>query len=167
MPKPEVSASVGYRNVPEEIRTLDTLARRHYVDVFTAAVTPPSGISLQHWFHAVLSDGPAWVRVCVPVAQRAVLRLRLEPVASPNHPIGWTTAGRGDNWIRLEAASWLITAHIVCNVHDGKTSMATFVRYERWPAALLWPLVSISHRKVARTLLRCAVRRSASEPVSV
>jgi hypothetical protein len=162
-----VSSIVGYRNLPEEVRSLDTLAGPDYADVFTAAVIPPSGMSLQHWFHAMFPVAPAWVRVGVPFAQRVVLRLRLEPRSAPDHPAGWAIADCGDNWIRLEAASWLMTAHIVGKVDEGTTSVATFVRYERWPAAILWPLVAIGHRKVARTLMRHAIRRSAPKAVSV
>ena len=70
---------------------------------------------------------------------------------------GWKIAARGDNWIRLETASWFITAHAVVHVDDRHVSLALFIRYDRPVAALVWPPVSIMHRRAVPTMLRQAL----------
>src|SRR5207247_1749306 len=67
---------------------------------------------------------------------------------------GWKIADRGDRWIRSEAGSWFMTAHIVVQVDDGQLSVATFVRYDRPIAALVWPPLSAGHRLAMPGLLR-------------
>lgn len=42
---------------------------------------------------------------------------------------------------------------------EGRVSFATFVRYDRPMAALVWPAVSIIHRRAVPDLLRYAVKR--------
>lgn len=51
-----------------------------------------------------------------------------------------------------------MTAHIVSQVDEGRRSLATFVRYDRRIAALVWPPVSILHCWVGLLILRRAVR---------
>jgi hypothetical protein len=105
-----------------------------------------------------LEDAPVLVRLIVPFAQRVVLGLRLEPRSSPDHPLGWKIADRGDGWVRIEAASWFMTAHLVAKIDGRQVSAATFVRYDRRIAALVWPPVSTLHRQVGVFLIRRALR---------
>src|SRR5438046_179620 len=89
---------------------------------------------------------------------RVLCGLRLERRPSPGYVGGWKIADRGDRWIRSEAASWFMTAHIVVQVDDGQLSVATFVRYDRPIAALVWPPLSAGHRLAMPGLLRKTVR---------
>jgi hypothetical protein len=70
---------------------------------------------------------------------------------------GWTITGRAEDWIRLEAASWFMTANAVVKVDDGRVSAALFVRYDLPIAAVIWPPVSVMHRRAMPTLLRQAL----------
>jgi hypothetical protein len=153
-----VATVLWQRDAPEVIRSLDTLASPDYVDIFTATAPEATDTSLEQWVRAVLHRLPARMRRLVPLAHRFLLGLRLEPRPSPDHLLGWTIAARGENWLRIEAASWFMTAHCVFHVDDGQASLATFVRYDRRLAALVWPPVSIIHRQVGLTLMRHAVR---------
>jgi hypothetical protein len=54
--------------------------------------------------------------------------------------------------------SWFLTGHVVMHVDEGQLSLASFIRYDRWPAACVWPPVSLIHRQVALTLVRSAIR---------
>jgi hypothetical protein len=72
---------------------------------------------------------------------------------------GWKIADRGDSWIRVEASSWFMTANIVFQIDEGRVSFATFIRYDRPVAALVWTPVSIIHRAIAPDFLRAAVKR--------
>jgi hypothetical protein len=83
------------------------------------------------------------------------------PGGSPDHVQGWRIAGRGDDWIRLETASSVMTAHAVIHLEDGRLSLALFLRYERAIAALIWAPVSLMHRRGVPPMLRQALRAAA------
>jgi hypothetical protein len=146
------------RDAPEVIRSLDTLASPDYVDIFTATATEATDASPEQLVRAVLERVPVGMRRFVPLAHRFLLGLRLEPRPSPDHLLGWKIADRGVSWLRIEAASWFMTAHCVSHVDQGQVSLATFVRYDRRLAGLVWPPVSIIHRQVGLALMRHAVR---------
>ncbi len=152
-----MSTVVGYRNIPEAIRSLSTLASPDYADLYTATAIQPREMSLEQWAHAVFQGAPLLVRLVVAFVQRVLLGLRLEPRSSPEHPFGWKITDRGENWGRLEAASWFLTAQIVGKVDEDQVSVAVFVRYDRPIAALIWPPLSVAHRRVVRILVRRAV----------
>jgi hypothetical protein len=146
------------REVPEAIRFLDTLTDVNYADIVTAAVSETSSRTPEQWVRAMFEGVPHGLLFFVPFVQRAALGLRLEPRASPDHILGWKIADRGDNWVRLEAASWFLTGHVLVHVDRGQLSFATFVRYDRPLAALVWPPVSLIHRQVALSLMHSAAR---------
>ena len=58
----------------------------------------------------------------------------------------------------MEAHSWLLTGHVVLQASDQQLAMATFVRYHRQLAAMVWPPISLIHREVALAIMRSAVR---------
>jgi hypothetical protein len=60
--------------------------------------------------------------------------------------------------MRIEAASWFMTGHVVMHIDEGRLSFASFIRYDRWLAKLVWPPVSLIHRQVALALVRSAAR---------
>jgi hypothetical protein len=153
-----VSSVRWHRNVPGAIRSLDTLADPDYADIVTATVSETQSRAPEQWVHAMLKGVPRGLLFFVPLVQRVALGLRLELGPSPDHLLGWKIADRGDNWLRIEAASWFLTAHVVLHVDDGQLSCASFIRYDRPPAALVWPPVSLIHRQVALALVRSAAR---------
>jgi hypothetical protein len=145
------------RDVPEPIRSLGGLADPDYRDVFTATADEASEKPAEDWARTALERVmPGYVRVGVFVAQRLLLGLRLGPRRSSDYIAGWKIADRGDSWIRIEAASWMMTASMVLNVDEARLSLATFFHYDRRIAALVWPPISIAHRKVGLTLMRRA-----------
>jgi hypothetical protein len=150
-----VLSVVGLTNIPEAIRCLDTLASPDYVDLFTAATSGATDKSAEAWARAALEDTPTGRSA--PVLWRR-LGLRLGPTPSPDYVQGWKIADRGDDWIRIEAASWFMTAHAVIQVDDGRVSIALFLRYDRPIAALIWPPVSVMHRRAVPIMLRQALK---------
>jgi hypothetical protein len=107
---------------------------------------------------AALSGLPRWLFVFGPSVQRVFLGLRLKLRPSPDHLLGWEIAERGENWMRIEAASWFLTGHVVMHIDEGRISFASFVRYDRPLARIVWPPVSLIHRQVALSLVRSATR---------
>jgi hypothetical protein len=142
-------------HVPEAIRSLGALASPDYVDLFTVTTDGTAGGSPEQWARAGLEDAAGLAGQFV---WRVLCGLRLERQPSPDHIAGWRIADRGDSWIRLEAASWFMTARIVLQVGDGQVSVATFIRYDQPLAALLWPALSVVHRQAMPGLLRHMVR---------
>ena len=124
-----------------------------YVDVSVLPADDATDWSPEEWARAVLEEGPS-VRRFGFIPWRVMLGLRLGPWPSPDHVHGWTIAGRGDDWLRLETASWLMTCHAVVHVADGQVSAALFVRYDNPVAALWWSLLSNVHRRAMPVILR-------------
>lgn len=113
------------RTVPEPIGSLDTLVEPNYTDIVTAAVSEASSRTAEQWLRAMFDGVPRALLCFVPFIQRVALGLRLERQASPDHVLGWKIANRGDRWVRLEAASWLLTGHVLVYVDHGRLSFAT------------------------------------------
>ena len=150
---------VGLTNIPEAIRCLDTLTSPDYVDLFTANTLEATNKSAEEWARALLEDTPTGRSA--PVLWR-LLGLRLGPTPSMEHVQGWRIADHGPNWVRIEATSWFMSAHAVVKVDDGQVSLALFVRYDQPMAALIWPPVSVMHRRGVPVMLREALRAHGS-----
>jgi hypothetical protein len=146
------------RDVPEAICSLGALADADYADIVTATIEEDSSRTPEALIKAGLSGVPRGLLVLVPLIQRVVLGLRLELRPSPDRVLGWRIAEREENWIRIEADSWFLTGHVVMRADRGRLSFATFIRYDRWLAAFVWPPISLIHRQVALALVRGAVR---------
>jgi hypothetical protein len=154
------------REVPEAIRSLGALANADYADIVTATINEPPSGTLAQLIQAALGGVPRGLLFFTPFVQRVFLGLRLELRPSPDRLLGWKIADRGENWMRIEAASWLLTGHVVMHLDEGKISFASFVRYDRRLAAFVWPPVSLIHRQVALALVRSAIERSDQDPAS-
>jgi hypothetical protein len=151
-------ASVRWtREVPDAIRSLGALANADYADVVTAPIDG-APVEPEWMIQAALKGVPRGLLVLVPLVQRAVLGLRLQLRPSADHLLGWKIAERSESWIRIEAASWFLTGHVVMHADEGRMSFASFIRYDRRLAALVWPPVSLIHRQVALALVRSAIR---------
>ena len=146
------------REVPEGIRSLGALADADYADIVTAPIDDTSGRTPEQLIQAALNDLPRGLLVLIPFVQRVFLGLRLKLRPSPERLLGWEIADRGENWIRIEAASWFLTGHVVMHADEGQLSFSSFIRYDRWLAALVWPPISLIHRQVALALVRGAIR---------
>ncbi len=154
-----VMGVVGLTNVPEAIRCRDPLVDPDYVDLFTATTSEATTRSAEEWARVALEETPTGRSA--PLVWRR-LGLRLGPTSSPDHVQGWRIAARGDDWIRLETASWFMTAHAVIQVDDGHVSMALFLRYDQPIGAVIWPPVSVMHRRAVPVMLRQALKAHAS-----
>ena len=146
-------AIVQEREVPAHITAAGAMDRPDYVDLFTVVAGHTAGRSQEEWARTALSGAG----VGGQILWRIVLGLRLEP--SPDAIGGWTIGDRTPTWIRLEADSWLLRAHVVFSLDDERLSVATIIRYERPFAALVWSLASVVHRRAMPYLLSRAVAK--------
>jgi hypothetical protein len=150
-----VSSLVGAHDVPDAVRALSTLAEPDYIDLFTVATPLATDKSAEEWARAVLEQTPLARQNARVLWQ--LMGLRLGPPQSPDHVQGWKIAARGDDWLRLETASWYLTAQAVCLVEDGQVSISLSLRYDRSVAAPVWALVSGPHQRAVPVMLRQAV----------
>jgi hypothetical protein len=145
---------VGLGDIPETLRSHDTLASPDYVDVFTATASGVTDRSPEEWARAVLEETPTG-RSARALWQS--LGLRLGPTPSAEHVQGLKIAARGDDWIRLETASWFMTAHGILHIDDRQLSLALFIRYDHPIASLAWMPESAMHRRAVPAMLREAL----------
>jgi hypothetical protein len=151
-----VSSLIGTHDVPEAVRALTTLTKPDYIDLFTVTTPVATDKSAEEWARAVLEQAPLSRRNARRLWR--VMGLRLGPPRSPDHVQGWMIAARGDNWLRVETASWYLTAQAICLVEETQVSLSLSLRYDRRVGALAWALVSGPHQRAVPVMLRQAVR---------
>jgi hypothetical protein len=149
-----VGSAVGTHNIPEAVRALSSLPDIDYADLFTlptdADATP------EQWARAMFGDVP---NVAELLIWRGLLGLRLSRGRSPATVAGWQIGERGEDWIRLEAASWFLTGNLLVQTADGRVSLGTFLHYDRRLGDGVWPPLSAIHRRLVPGLLRDATAR--------
>src|SRR5262245_65357259 len=110
-----LSVSQQY-TIPDAIRVLSGMDRPHYIDVFTVTTNGAAEATPEQWSRTALEDvagrGGQFI-------WRGVLGLRLKSRRSTSRVAGWKIADRREDWIRLEASSWFMTAHLVTRLDDG------------------------------------------------
>ena len=142
------------RTIPASISELDVLGS-DYIDLFVAG-THTFGASAEDWARAAVEGAPAAGRF---LAWRVACALRLEREGLPGTIGGWRVVDRGEEWIRVEARSWFMTANMVFRVERERVLFATIVRYDHPAGRAIWGGVSTVHRRVAPDFLRGAVVR--------
>ena len=147
-----VTSDLALESVPEPIRSLHDLDRIDYVDLSTLHTTGATRWSAEQWARAVLEEGHAARRFAF-IPWRVLLGLRLGPSHLAGYVHGWRIVGRGHDWIRLRAASWLMTCNAVARVTDGEVSVALFVRYDHPITAGWWWMLSPVHRRAMPVIL--------------
>jgi hypothetical protein len=152
-PVPVAASVIAVDDVPATMGSVAAMPDADYVDVSVLPADDATDWSPEQWARAVLESAPS-ARPFAFIPWRVLLGLRLGPWPSPDHVHGWKIAGRGDQWLWLETASWLMTCHAVVHVEDGQVSAALFVRYDHPIAALWWPPLSVVHRRAMPVILR-------------
>jgi len=142
---------IQQRNIPEVIRSLSGMDSPDYIDLFTVTTNGVAAASPEQWARTAIEDvagrGGQFI-------WRRVLGLRLTPGPSTERVDGWKIGDRGEDWIRLEASSWFLTAHLLTLLDDdGHLSAGTFIRYEHPIGPLIWVPGSAVHRRLMPGLL--------------
>ncbi|MEU1392269.1 MULTISPECIES: DUF2867 domain-containing protein [unclassified Nonomuraea] len=153
---------VGTGDLPPSVRALSSLPVVDYADHFALATdalatdAADAGATAERWARAMFGDVPGAAERFI---WRGLLGLRLVPGRSPATVAGWRIAARGDDWIRLETASWFLTANLVVRAADGRVSLTTLLRHDRRLGRVVWPPLSAIHRRLAPEVLRDAAAR--------
>jgi len=143
------------RTISEVIRSLSGMDSPDYIDLFTVTTNEAADALPERWSRTAIEDVAGLGGQFI---WRGVLGLRLKSRRSTERVGGWKIADRGEDWIRLEASSWFLTAHLVIRLDDEHLSIGTFIRYDRPIAALIWVPVSAVRRRLMPGLLRQTVR---------
>jgi hypothetical protein len=124
-----------------------------YADQF--ALTTPAEATPEQWARAMFGNVPGPAQILI---WRVVLGLRLDLSRrrSPETVAGWRIAARGDDWIRLEATSWFLSAALTVRTGDGRVGLRTTLRYDRPIGRVVWPPLSAIHRRLIPGVLRTA-----------
>jgi hypothetical protein len=152
-----VDSAVGTHNIPESVRALSSLPDIDYADQFTLCTDAGAEATPEQWARAMFGDVPS---VAEQVIWRGLLGLRLSPGRSAATVAGWQVGERGEDWIRLEAASWFLTCNLLVQTADGRVSLGTFLHYDRCLGRGVWPPLSVIHRRLVPRLLRNAAARA-------
>lgn len=125
-------------------------------------ITIPAGDtrSSEGWARDIWEGAPIPLRWFMIAGWRFVLRLRLGPLHSQDHILGWRIVDRSTDRTVCQLASGSLKAQNVFLLADGTIVWSTFVSYKRPRARLVWPPVSIIHR----LLVRISLRRAATGP---
>jgi hypothetical protein len=146
---------IQQRTIPDAIRALSGMDRPDYIDVFTVTTNGAADATPEQWVRTALEGVAGRGGQCI---WRGVLGLRLMSRPSTERVAGWRIADRGEDWIRLEASSWFLTAHLVTRLGDGQLVAGTFIRYDHLIAPLIWVPASAVHRRMMPGLLVKTVR---------
>ena len=140
--------------IPEVIRSRSGMASPDYIDLFTVTTSEAAVASPERWSRTAVEDVAGLGGQFI---WRGVLGLRLKSRPSTERVGGWKIADRREDWIRLEASSWFLTAHLVIRLDDEHLSAGTFVRYDCPIATLIWGPASAVHRRLMPGVLRQTV----------
>lgn len=151
----DVTAVVGVDRVPKAVRAAAAVEDADYADLFTARVSNESELSPEAWARLILEQTPTGR--AAPLVWR-LLGLRLGPMPSTDHVQGWRIGWRGDDYVRLETVSWMMTASAVVCMRDGIVELGLFLRYDQPIARLVWVPVSLVHQRAVPLMLRQALR---------
>ncbi|MCU1449767.1 MAG: hypothetical protein JWP02_1937 [Acidimicrobiales bacterium] len=142
--------------VPEVVGALDTLARPNYTYACQVTAAAADDHSAEQWARAIFEGAPRLMRWLIVMGWKVGLGLRLGPRRSPSHVLGWTILSTTPTAVILGVQSFVLTAHLVVRVQDSKVVHATFVRYERALARVLWAAAAPIHSRVIPYLLNHA-----------
>jgi hypothetical protein len=150
---------IQQRTIPGAIRALSGMERPDYIDVFTVTTNGAAEATPEQWFRTALEEvagrGGQFI-------WRGVLGLRLKSQPSIERVAGWKIADRGKDWIRLEASSWFMTAHLVARL---MTQCCSPVRSSGTTIRLRHSSGCPRRASTAGRCPACSSRRYACEPV--
>lgn len=150
--------------VPEEARSIDTLAHPSYAYACEISASPLDERTAEAWLRAMFEESPASLRRFVVAGWILVLRLRLGPRRSPDHVLGWKVLSTTPDVAVIGVQGATLSAHHVMRI-DGTTVVhVTFVRYDRPAGRILWAASAPIHVRVIPFLMNHAARRVPKSP---
>lgn len=144
--------------VPLSVRAGIGGAQSDYTSAFELPVPDARAQTAEQWARATFEGAPAPLRRVLLLGWTLVLGLRLGPVPSPGHVLGWPVTDSGSGSATLTASSWLITAQNVVVTGESSVTWVTLVRFDRRIGRAVWSMARPVHHLVVPRLLRRASR---------
>ncbi|MEV0085514.1 hypothetical protein [Saccharopolyspora sp. NPDC050642] len=155
----QTSAAVREIEVPPGALALCTLARIDYQNAVIAEFDGVADRTAEQWARATLEDHPAAMREAMTNGFGA-LGVRLGPIPSDDHVLGWQVRQRTPDHVLLGAGSAIgLLPEIVVQRADGALVFAYFNQQETDEARTRWAAVEHTHVPAMIQLLQHAVDR--------
>lgn len=141
-----------------EARRVAGVRAADYSDGFLLDIAALDLRAAQRWARATFEEAPEPVLRFLLVSWRLGLGLRLGPLSSPDHVLGWVIERRTSNTVVLRTESRLLgTTRLVWQVDGTDLRFTTLITFRHPASRLLWAPVAPLHRFiVARLLARAA-----------
>lgn len=147
--------------VPTPAAALKALNPVDYADTFAAETALQ--LTPEQWARRMLDGAPPALKGFVRGVFRIFLRVRLAPVHSTDHVMGWEIHRSGPEEIVLGVESPIgLTARLVVLVPHGHVALATLVRFDRSSGHAVWKVLAPIHRRVAQHGVSHAAHRAAA-----
>jgi len=140
----------------EPANAVGALPQSSYAVGFELSRAAADTRSPEQWARAVWEQAPPPVRRLLLAGWRIGLGLRLGPLDTPAHVLGWALTSATGRAVVLDARSRLMTARNVVELRGTRVRWTTFVRFDRRPAGPLWFLAAPVHQVVIPYLMRRA-----------
>lgn len=142
---------MGLIHVPAELRSLCSLARVDYIDLFTLAVPAADAWTAEQWARAMFEDDRTMGK---RVLRRGLAGLLVGRSSDAGQIGPALVLARAPAWLRTEESSRLTTDQVILSVRADRVSMITAIQYERPAARPVWSTISNLHRWLAPRVLR-------------
>jgi hypothetical protein len=93
------------------------------------------------------------MRALVVAGWKLGLGLRLGPVPSDDHVLGWKIASISTDLVILEVKFRFGAAHNIVRVEGPRVVVATFVRHEERGGSTVWAMAAPLHHRIVPYLL--------------
>ncbi len=144
--------------LPEFARRVSTLSRIDYTDCFVLDAGPDVKLTGEQWAREMLEGAPERLRRSLRRGWFA-LGLRLGPVRSPEHVLGWEVRQSNDEYALLGATSRIgMPAELVFVGQPDGLLFATLVGHHNHLARSVWKAITPLHHRVVRGALERAGR---------
>lgn len=130
----------------------------HWTSGFSAAITAGDPRDAEALARAAWEGAPAVLRWIFVIGWRLGLGLRLGPLHSPDHVLGWKILRREPDGVTVEAASGLLSAYNSFERREECLVWSTFVNYRSGAGRMGWLAITPLHRLLVRIALGRAVR---------
>ncbi|ASR35843.1 hypothetical protein BAY61_13460 [Prauserella marina] len=148
--------------IPGRIRAADTVADPDYTWACELTAADGDDRTAVQWARAVFEGAPRPLRWFMLAGWLGVLRLRPGPRSDPDLVFGWEILSASPGRATLGIDGTAFTTHLVVDVQGPRVVHATFVRFERRRAKILWTVCDPVHRLTITYLMNRAARAAAT-----
>lgn len=130
-----------------------------YQQTFTTPRRAQDQRTAEAWARAMFEKAPAPLRYLLVVGWRVGLGLRLGPLSSTDHVLGWRITEREPRRVRLAVSSWALDAGLEMSIDETSAVLDSTVSPRGRAGRVLWAAALPLHRVIVPRVLRRASTR--------